>query len=167
VPFETVDGQIQGGVYELPLPGFPTGIMRGRFHPDNGHLYVCGLVGWSSNQPAAGGFYRVRRTEQPLDVPLAIHAKRNRLELSFSAPLEPAIAENPGSYALTVWGLKRSAVYGSPYVNEHTLVLTRATVAPDGRTVLLEVPDLQPTWGDENPIYSADRRPADEGRDPQ
>src|SRR4029078_5739566 len=32
VPREIVGGQMQGGERALPLPRFPTGVMRGRFH---------------------------------------------------------------------------------------------------------------------------------------
>ena len=40
---EVVEGQMQGGMATLPIPQFPTGIMRGRFHPRNGQLYTCGM----------------------------------------------------------------------------------------------------------------------------
>ena len=34
---------------------FPTGVMRGRFHPKDGQLYCCGMFAWAGNQtsPAA------------------------------------------------------------------------------------------------------------------
>ncbi len=54
VPHETVAGRMQGGVAALPIPPFPTGIMRGRFHPADGSLYACGLFGWASNQEQPG-----------------------------------------------------------------------------------------------------------------
>src|SRR4030095_13933227 len=38
---ETVNGQAQGGVWRFPLK-FDTGIMRGRFSPKDGQLYVSG-----------------------------------------------------------------------------------------------------------------------------
>src|SRR5262249_15766355 len=60
VPYETVDGQVQGGLCELPIRPFPTGIIRGRFHPQNGHLYLGGLFSWAGNQTQPGGFYRLR-----------------------------------------------------------------------------------------------------------
>ncbi len=53
VPHETVDGQAQGGMCALPLPPFPTGVMRGRFHPADGQLYACGMFAWAGNQTAA------------------------------------------------------------------------------------------------------------------
>ena len=44
VMHEEVDGTPQGGVVQFPLQ-FPTGVMRGRFHPTDGQLYTCGLFG--------------------------------------------------------------------------------------------------------------------------
>src|SRR5262249_46247165 len=38
VPHENVDDAWQGGMCALPLPRFPTGVMRGRFHPGDGQL---------------------------------------------------------------------------------------------------------------------------------
>src|SRR5439155_24189395 len=40
VPHEKIRGRLQGGVVQLPIPDFPTGTMRGRFHPGNGRLYL-------------------------------------------------------------------------------------------------------------------------------
>lgn len=50
VPFEKVNGQGQGGMCALPIPTFPTEIMRPRFHPEQGHLYVCDMYAWAGNQ---------------------------------------------------------------------------------------------------------------------
>ena len=55
VPHEMVNGQAQGGMCALPLPPFPTGIMRGRFHPTDGQLYTCGMFAWAGNQTVPGG----------------------------------------------------------------------------------------------------------------
>ena len=45
-----------------------------------------------------------------------------------------------------MWSLERSANYGSKRINEHSLKITKATLASDLKTVSLEIPDLQPTW---------------------
>jgi hypothetical protein len=89
VPHEEVGGQWQGAVCELPMPAFATGIMRGRFGPD-GALYACGLFGWAGNAVAPGGFHRIRRAEKPAYLPLAIHAVRAAISVTFSEPLDPA-----------------------------------------------------------------------------
>ena len=143
VPHEEVGGQWQGAVCELPLPGFATGIMRGRFAAD-GALYTCGMFGWAGNAAAPGGFHRIRRNEKPANVPLAIHAARGALSVTFSDPLDPASVK-PDAFALKVWSLKRSASYGSNHYDEHPLEITGARLSADARTVTLGIPTLAPT----------------------
>jgi hypothetical protein len=147
VPHETVNGQAQGGMCALPLPIFPTGIMRARFHPNDGHLYTCGMFAWAGNQTQPGGFYRVRYTGKPADLPLGLKAKNSGIEVTFSDSIDPASAADVANYGIKVWGLERSQNYGSKHVNERTLPLTSATLRPDGKTVRLEIKGLAPTWG--------------------
>jgi len=143
LPHEEVSGQWQGAVCELPMSAFATGIMRGRFAAD-GALYTCGLFGWAGNATAPGGFHRIRRTEKPACVPLAIHAAKGKLRLTFSDPLDPGCAQ-PDAFAFKVWSLKRSADYGSKHYDEHPLEITAASLGADTRTVTIEIPALAPT----------------------
>ncbi len=146
VPHETVNGQAQGGMCALPLPAFPTGIMRPRFHPTDGHLYVCGMYAWAGNRIAPGGFYRVRYTGKPADLPVGLKAKAGGVELTFTDALD-AKAVDAKSFDVKVWGLKRSKDYGSKHIDEKPLTVTKVAVSPDGKTVRLDLPDLAPTWG--------------------
>ena len=125
------------------MPGFATGIMRGRFGPD-GALYACGMFGWAGNAAAPGGFHRVRRTARPADLPLGVHAARGTLTLAFSDPVDPASIK-PDAFSLKVWSLKRTANYGSKHYDEHPLEVTAARPGGDVRRVVLEVPGLAPT----------------------
>jgi len=143
VPHEEVGGQWQGAVCELPMPGFATGIMRGRFAAD-GALYTCGLFGWAGNAAAPGGFHRIRRNDKPAHVPLAIHAAKGALSVTFSEPLDPASVK-ADAFALKVWSLKRSANYGSKHYDEHPLDIAAARLSADTRTVTLDIPALTPT----------------------
>ena len=134
----------QGALCRLPIPDFPTGIMRGRLHPTNGQLYLCGLSAWATSQTEQeGGFYRLRPTGQPATLPVAWHIIQGGIELTFSEPLTAAAAE-ASRYQAKVWELKRSASYGSPRVNEHALAVTRAEVLADPRRVRLTIPTLAP-----------------------
>ena len=146
VPCENLGGQPQGGVVQLPIPDSPTGTMRGRFHPGNGHLYTCGLFGWAGNRTADGGFHRVRATGKSAYLPIGLRARTNGVEIQFTDPLNSASATNTQNYAIKVWSLKRSANYGSPHVNEHSLKIGGATLADDQKTVFLNIPGLAPTW---------------------
>ena len=146
VPHEKIRGQLQGGVVQLPIPDSPTGTMRERFHPGNGHLYTCGLFAWAGNRPGDGGFYRVGATGRASYLPIGLQARTNGMEIQFTDALDPAAANNAKNYAIKVWSLQRSATYGSPHINEHAWGVTQATLAADRKSVFLTIPDLQPTW---------------------
>jgi len=146
VPHEVVGGRMQGGMCALPLPAFPTGAMRGRFHPSNGHLYVCGLFAWAGDRTQPGGFYRLRATGKPMFVPVELHARRHAMAITFTGPLDRKAAADPAHYTAKTWSLKRTADYGSDHYDERPARIAAATVSSDGRTVVLDVPELRPTW---------------------
>ena len=146
VPHERIGGQLQGGVVQLPIPDFPTGTMRGRFHPGNGHLYTCGLHAWAGNRQGDGGFYRIRATGRPSYVPVGLHARSNGIEIQFSDTLDPVQATDPKNYAVKIWSLKRSANYGSKHIDERRLHVAKATLDADKKSVFLSIPGLQSTW---------------------
>ena len=145
IPYEKVQGEAQGGMCELPLPQFPTGVMRGRFHPLDGQLYCCGMYAWAGNQTQPGGFYRVRYTGKPVYLPRELHATTTGMAITFTAPLDPKSAANPANFAVKTWSLKRSAEYGSDHYNEKPSRVTAAKLSADGKTVTLTIEDMKPT----------------------
>jgi putative heme-binding domain-containing protein len=146
VPHEIVGGQVQGGMCALPLPPFPTGVMRGRFHPGSGQLYCCGMFAWAGDRTQPGGFYRVRYTGKPVYLPVGLHAGTSGMTVRFSGALDPHSAGDPGRYAVKTWSLKRSEQYGSAHYNEKPAKVTAATVSADRRSVTLAIEGLRPTW---------------------
>jgi len=48
---EKVNGQRQAGVIDLPGVKFLSGVMRGRFNPQDGNLYACGMSAWGHPRP--------------------------------------------------------------------------------------------------------------------
>ncbi len=147
VPHEEVDGQMQGGMCELPMPQFPTGLVRGRFHPTNGHLYACGMFAWAGSQQQPGGFYRIRTTGKPMHMPVGLLAKKETIEISLTDAVSRKSAENPDSYNINAWDLKRTANYGSEHYNQQQWKVSKATLSDDGKTVTLQIPDVARTWG--------------------
>jgi hypothetical protein len=145
VPHERAGGVLQGGMIALPVPLFPTGIMRGRFHPGDGHLYLCGMFAWAGNATQPGGLYRLRATGRPMQLPIELHARHSQLELTFTEPLD-AIGLDAKAVQISTWSLKRSASYGSKHYDERPLAVRGAALSSDGRTLTLEVPELAPTW---------------------
>jgi len=163
VPHEEVGGQMQGGMSPLPLPRLPTGLTRGRFHPRDGQLYICGMFAWGSNQQEQGGLYRIRYTGQPANLPVGLSATKRGMTLTFSDPLQTAAASNAKNFRVKVWSLKRSANYGSKHYDEHEIDVTAARLLDDGQTVKLTIPNIAPTWSMEirYSLRGADGRPFD------
>jgi hypothetical protein len=139
-------GAVQGGMVALPIPDLPTGVMRGRFNPADGHLYACGLFAWAGNQTQPGGFYRLRRTDRPLTMPVGLHAEPGSLTLSFATPLDEATAAAADRWRVKTWNLQRTEHYGSKHHDEKHCDVTAVRVSADGSDVRLTVPDFQPAW---------------------
>ncbi len=142
---QQVGDLMQGGMCALPIPAFPTGVMRGRFHPTNGQLYVCGLYAWAGDRTSPGGFFRVRATGKPIDAPIGLEARQGEMEIRFTTAIDPASVA-PDRFKVKTWGLIRSAKYGSDHINEKASRVTQARLTADGRGVRLAIADLKPTW---------------------
>ncbi|MDG1277706.1 MAG: c-type cytochrome [Algoriphagus sp.] len=146
IPYETVVDQVQGGIFELPIPRFSTGVMRGRFNPGDEQLYLCGLSAWGSTQPQLGGLYRIRKVNQPMVIPIGIKATTAGIELRFTDELDQTSVNQVANYTVETWDLLRSRNYGSKHYNEKTLPVTKAELGKDGKTITLTIPDIKPTW---------------------
>jgi hypothetical protein len=158
---ESVNGMMQGGMIELPIPAFPTGVMRGRFHPEDGHLYLCGMFAWAGNATHPGGLFRVRCTGKPTGMPLSLSAHSWGIEMTFSETVDPDEVADIQNYSIKAWDLKRTEKYGSDHFNQRPWPVKSAQLMPDGKTLRLEIPDIAPTWGMEivYTLKTADGRP--------
>lgn len=145
VPHERVGGVMQGGMIELPLPALATGVMRGRFHPGDGQLYLCGMFAWAGNATHPGALYRVRATGRPVHLPVEMHAKRSGMVLRFTEPLDPSTI-GPESVSVKSWTLKRTAGYGSDHHDEKELQVSGVSLSDAGKTVTIALVDPEPTW---------------------
>ncbi|MBI5757045.1 MAG: hypothetical protein HZA46_00845, partial [Planctomycetales bacterium] len=141
----------QGGTVTLPL-NFESGIMRGRFSPHDGQLYVSGLLGWTTSAAKDGCLQRVRYTGRPVDLPVQARPLRNGLALTFARPLDKDTAEDPDNYFVEQWNYLWSAAYGSPEYKvsdpkqqgRDEVEVRSATLLGDGKTVFLEIDNLHP-----------------------
>ena len=141
---------VQGAVTEMDLD-FPTGVMRGRFHPGSKDLYLAGLFGWSSNKHGETGFYRVRMTGAPLRTAKSFRAVNDGLIISFYAPLAPDSVTKLDNWRVQSWEYRWTQNYGSPQLkrsgaegrDEHPV--QSVTLSEDGKTVFLSIPTLTPT----------------------
>ena len=148
---EKVNGRVQGGVVRIPDFDFPTGVMRGRFHPGDGQLYACGLFGWAGNKTRPGGFYRLKHTGKPVHLPVAIHATKDGISLTFTNELDAETAADLKSYSVKRWGYRGTRNYGSrDYKADGSqgrdrVEVTGAKLSADKKSVLLQIADMKPT----------------------
>ena len=137
----------------MPLPGeFLSGAHRGRFNPKDGQLYVSGMAGWGTYTPADGCFQRVRYTGEPGPAPGRLPRPRERRLVTFTRPLDRDVADQRKTPFRPGLELPIQRGYGSPELSPRhpgqpghdALAIRSAHVLADGRTLFLEIPDLQP-----------------------
>ncbi len=150
---DEVDGQPQGAI--VPLPGeFHSGAQRGRFNPKDGQLYVTGMGGWGTYTVADGCFQRVRYTgaSGAGQFPSDFHVHENGIRVSFTEAVDSAIATDVKNHFAQAWNYRYSAAYGSPEFSprhpgtpghDHWPI-AGVHVLPGGRSLFVELPDLQP-----------------------
>lgn len=148
---ESVGDQIQGAVVKL-AGKFPSGIMRGRFSPKDGQLYVTGLNVWQSDAAKFGCFNRVRFTGKSIAQPIAIKTSKSGVALTFTADLDAASAEDRQNWNVERWNYKWSGQYGSKDYSiadpskaiKDLVLINTVKLSPDKRTVILDLPDMGP-----------------------
>lgn len=142
---EKIKDQRQAGVVDLPGVKFMTGIMRGRFNPQDDQLYACGMSAWGTSQNMKGGeFFRLRYTGKSLSVPIALSAHEDGIVLSFPSKLDQSKTENSMNFKIDTWELLRSHLYGSKRYNTKTLTISETKLIDDGKSVKLVLPDIAP-----------------------
>ncbi|HVE38733.1 MAG TPA: DUF6797 domain-containing protein [Planctomycetota bacterium] len=151
VLYERVGDRMQGGVVRFPFT-FASGILRGRFHPKDGQLYVAGLKGWTSSATRDGCFQRVRYTGKPAHMVTGMHVLKDAIELTFTDPVDVETAGDVDSYSAEQWNYRWTENYGSPDYSvanskkqgRDPVEIKAAKVSSDGKKVTLEIPGLQP-----------------------
>ncbi len=148
---EKVEGVAQGGAFVFPLK-FDSGIMRARFSPVDGQLYVAGLRGWQTNGTADGCLERVRYTGKPVLLPTGLHVGRDALTIGFDVALDPAYGNDAANFSIEQYNYKWWSTYGSPDLSvadpakkgRDAVEVTGAKLSGDGKSVTLTVPGLAP-----------------------
>jgi hypothetical protein len=148
---ENIEGIWQGGAVRFPLD-FDSGIMRARFNPVDGQLYVVGLKGWQTTAGRDGAFQRVRYTGKPVYMPSDLHVQKDGLSVTFTAPLDPATATDTDNYSIEQWNYIFSGDYGSPDVSRDdpkkkghdTVDIDSIALSDDHKTIFIKITDLKP-----------------------
>jgi hypothetical protein len=140
----------QGGAVDFGLT-FLSGVMRGRFCPVDGHLYLCGLRGWQTAAKADGCLQRVRYTGAPGLLPASLAVREDGLEVTFRERLDPDVARDVRRWKVAQWTYRWSGAYGSKHwsvahpgkVGEDAVPVESVKVTASGRGVLLRIKGLR------------------------
>jgi glucose/arabinose dehydrogenase len=135
---DLVDGQEQGACY--PFLDNLLGPLCLAFAP-GGALYVGSLrePAWGG-EPEQGAIYRVTFSGRPEFGIQEVRARAGGFALTFfTPPADAAAAADPGRYVVRRYHHVFQGSYHSPPTDEENLHVRTATLADDGRTVLLEM----------------------------
>jgi hypothetical protein len=148
---EEVSGTKQGGVAQFPLK-FDSGIMRARFNPRDGQLWVCGLRGWQTSGGKDGALQRVRFTGGSVRMPAGLNITSRGVNITFTCAMDEAAANDEQNYAVEVWNYRWTEQYGSPEFSvadprrqaHDPVTIKSARLSFDRKTVSLEIPGIKP-----------------------
>ncbi len=138
---EKVNGVWQGACYPF-REGLATGLLACQFTPQ-GDLIVGGTNrGWPVRGPRAFALQRLDWTgKTPFEIK-QINARPDGFLVTFTKPVDQAIAVKPESYALATYTHIYQQGYGSPEVDQTTPRVVRSEVSDDGLQVQLQVEGL-------------------------
>ncbi len=138
---EKVNGVWQGACYPF-REGLATGLLACAFTPRGGLIVGGTNRGWPVRGPRP---YALQRLDWTGIVPFEIKeikARSDGFTVTFTKPVDRAVASRPGSYTLTTYTHIYQAGYGSPEVDHTTPEVMRATVSKDGLRVDLQIKGL-------------------------
>lgn len=149
--WEKVGDTVQGGAFKFPLK-FDSGVMRPRFNPADGQLYIAGLKGWQTAGAKDGALQRVRYTGKKATLPNKLNVTAKGIRIGFTGTLDTAAASDPQNYAIEQWNYAWTSAYGSPdfkvsdpkQKGRDPVAIKSVKVEPNQSEVFLEIEGLQP-----------------------
>jgi hypothetical protein len=150
VMMDKIDDTVQGAVFRLPLK-MESGTMRAATNPIDGLIYYSGLTGWQAGATQEGSIQRLRHTGKKGIYLREAKARKNRLELTFTDPVNPDSIKKD-SFAASAWNYRWSRGYGSPTFKisdpetrgDDKLSIESIDFSKDGKKLIVQIPDLSP-----------------------
>lgn len=135
---EEINGVWQGACYPF-REGLDTGILNVHFTKKSQLLTGGTNRGWPVRGARNNVLQRLDWTgETPFELK-EINALPNGFKLTFTEPVDKAIASNPGNYHIETFTHMYRQAYGSPEVDQTTPKIREAVVSEDGLRVELDV----------------------------
>ncbi len=139
---EKVDGQYQGACFPF-REGLSSGALAMLLNP-KGEMYVGTTNrGWGAR---GGKPFSLERITWTGKTPFEIHemkATPNGFELNFTQPIDAESARNLSGYKMESYTYIYQAAYGSPEVDRTEPKIAAVVVAPDRKSIRLEIETLQ------------------------
>ena len=150
VMMDKIEDTVQGAVFRLPLK-MESGTMRAASSPVDGLIYYSGLTGWQAGATQEGSIQRLRHTGNKGIYLMEAKARKNRLELTFTEPVN-ADSIKKDSFAASAWNYRWSKGYGSPTFKisdpeirgDDKLSIESIDLSNDGKKLIVQIPDLSP-----------------------
>jgi hypothetical protein len=141
---EKIDGEYQGVCFPF-RSDFTPPVLRMMWGRD-GSMFVGGSSrGWGGGRTAYGLARLVWTGVTPFEIH-EMRAKPHGFELTFTQPVDQAIAADVSHYKFRTWTYNYYDRYGDDHQDESVPTVKSAKVAADGRSVLLEVDPLKPYY---------------------
>ena len=150
VMMDKIDDTVQGAVFRLPLK-MESGTMRAATSQVDGLIYYSGLTGWQAGATQEGSIQRLRHTGDKGIYLREAKARKNRLELTFTEPVNPDSMKRD-TFAASAWNYRWSKGYGSPTFKisdpeirgDDKLSIESIDLSNDGTKLIVQIPDLSP-----------------------
>lgn len=142
VSLERVKGRWQGAAYRF-RQGFQSGIVRLAFGKDGSLFVGMTNAGWGSKGTSPYGLQRlVWKGSLPFEIK-EMKAVPGGFRLLFTQPIDPVSVRSEGAFAMSSYTYRLSRNYGGPEEDTRDLSVKVTEVAPDGRSVRLQVEPLR------------------------
>ncbi len=141
VSLEKVNGRYQGACYPF-RQGLSSGAVPVRFAPDGSLFAGTTNRGWGAR---GGKPFSLERLVWTGKVPFEIQemkAEPDGFTLTFTKPVDPKTAGDTASYKVDTFTYIYQAAYGSPEVDKGTSTVTKVAVAPDNKSVRIQLDKL-------------------------
>jgi len=139
---EKVNGVYQGAAFPF-REGFSSGVLRMVWGKDSSMFVGMTSRGWGSTGPAPYGLQRLEWTGlMPFEVK-SVEARPDGFELTFTKPVDKAIATDPASYHVEGFTYMYHSTYGSPITNQETAPVRGVEIAEDGLSARIAVDGLR------------------------
>ena len=140
----------QGGTFQFPV-NLNEAVHCARFSPIDGQLYVAGETRNAREGYKDAAIQRVRYTGNSVTLPNALHIYDKGISISFTNPVELSSLNNPKNYSVeefnyrrSGWDLKEYKLSDPTQEGRDLLEIKSVRVAPDHKSMFLEIPGLQP-----------------------